>query len=136
MKKVAIIGKILTVGLMAAAMSGCASYMVVSGRNDELDKKALQLRAGPDGAFAAVDLLGLKGYWQAWKAAPAAMTGATLLDVGTAAAAAYAVTAISDSGNSDKPSTPSISNSGNGTVIVNTGSGGTSYTTTQTGAAE
>ena len=131
LKRLAFVGM---VALVAIVSSGCASYMVVSGRNSELDKKAIQLSATPNGAYAAVDLLGLKGYWETWKAEPARMTGATLLDVGTAAAAAWAVSAISDDGGSANPPTPSIQNNG-GTVIVNTGSGDTTYTTTTTGAA-
>ena len=135
MKALIRISMMLMVALVAIMASGCASYAVVSGRNHELDKKAVQLAATPNGAYAAVDLLGLKGYWEAWKAEPAKMTGATLLDAGTAGLAAWGVQKATSSGGSDKPSTPSIQNNG-GTVIVNTGSGNTSYSTTQTGAAE
>jgi hypothetical protein len=119
---------------IVAMMSGCASYSVVQGRNNELDRKALQVSATPNGGTLAVDMLGLKGYWQAWKAEPAKMTGATLLDVGTAAGAALLVNQATKS-NDSKPDAPAIQNNG-GTVIVNTGSGNTSYSTTQTGAAE
>lgn len=117
-----------------AMMSGCASYSVVQGRNSELDRKAVQLQATPNGATMAIDLLGAKGYWAAWKAEPATMTGATLLDALTAGAAVYGIQQATKS-NDDKSSTPAIQNNG-GTVIVNTGSGNTSYSTTQTGAAE
>lgn len=128
--------RIVAVIALMALSSGCASYSVVSGRNAELDKKAVQLSATPNGVYAAVDLLGLKGYWETWKAEPARMTGATLLDVGTAAAAAWGVNQITKSSDSDpKPSTPSIQNNG-GVVIVNTGSGGTSYTSAPAPAAE
>jgi hypothetical protein len=124
------------IAVMVIFGGGCASYSVVSGRNAELDKKAVQLSATPNGVYAAVDLLGLKGYWETWKAEPARMTGATLLDVGTAAAAAWGVNQITKSNDSDpKPSTPSIQNNG-GVVIVNTGSGGTSYTSAPAPAAE
>lgn len=128
--------RIVMVGMLAGLMmaSGCASYMAVSGRNAELDKKAVQLRATPDGAYAAVDLLGLKGYWQAWKAEPATMTGATILDGLTAAGAVWAIQQATQSDGDSKPSTPAVQNNG-GTVIINTGSGDTTYTTTTTGAA-
>jgi cytochrome bd-type quinol oxidase subunit 1 len=132
-KRIMVIGA----GMAMAAMlsSGCASYMVVQGRNAELDRRAVQLAVTPNGGTAAIDLLGLKGYWEAWKAEPVKMTGATLLDVGTAAGAAYLVNQATKSNEDSKPSTPAIQNNG-GTVIVNTGSGDTSYTTTTTGAAE
>lgn len=129
---------IMVIGTIVAAtvamMTGCASYSVVQGRNADLDRKAVQLSATPNGATMAIDLLGAKGYWQAWKAEPVKMTGATLLDAGTAAAAAYGVQKLTSKSESKSP-TPAIQNNG-GTVIVNTGSGNTSYSTTQTGAAE
>lgn len=132
-KRVMVIGAGMA---MVAAMlsSGCASALVVQGRNAELDRKAVQLAVTPNGGTAAIDLLGLKGYWAAWQAEPVKMTGATLLDVGTAAGAAYLVNQATKS-NDSKPDAPAIQNNG-GTVIVNTGSGDTSYTTTTTGAAE
>lgn len=127
--------RILVVGLIGASLlqAGCASYMVVQGRNSELDKRAVQLAATPNGALAAVDLLGLKGYWAAWQAEPAKMTGATLLDAATAAGAAYLVNeATKDDGKkSDVPA--NIENNG-GTVIINTGAGNASYSTTTSGA--
>lgn len=129
--------KVMMVGLVGAALlqAGCAQYMVVQGRNAELDRRAVQLAATPNGGSAAVDLLGLKGYWAAWQDEPAKMTGATLLDAATAAGAAYLVNEATKSRSDDKPSTPPIQNNG-GTVIINSGAGNASYTTTQTGAAE
>jgi hypothetical protein len=126
--------RIVEIAMAAAVMamaSGCASTLVVQGRNAELDRRAVQLAATPSGATAAVDLLGLKGYWAAWQAEPVKMTGATLLDVGAAAGAAYLVNQATKS-NDSEPATPSIQNNG-GTVIINSGSGDTTYTTT-TGA--
>jgi hypothetical protein len=121
---------------MAAMLSsGCASYMVVQGRNAELDRKAVQLAVTPNGGTAAIDFLGLKGYWAAWKAEPVKMTGATLLDAGTAAGAALLVNELTKDDGDSKQSPPAIENNG-GTVIINTGSGDTSYTTTTTGAPE
>jgi len=122
------------ISIMVIFGGGCASTLVVQGRNAELDRKAVQLAVTPNGGTAAIDLLGLKGYWAAWQAEPVKMTGATLLDVGTAAGAAYLVNQATKS-NDSKPDAPAIQNNG-GTVIVNTGSGDTSYTTTTTGAAE
>jgi hypothetical protein len=132
MKKRMMIGA--GMAMVAMLSSGCASYMVVQGRNSELERKAIQIQARPDGAILAVDLLNIRGYWETWKAEPAKMTGATLMDIGTAAGAAYLVNEATKS-NDSKSSTPAIQNNG-GTVIVNTGSGDTSYTTTTTGAAE
>ena len=76
-KRIMVIGA----GMAMAAMlsSGCASYMVVQGRNAELDRRAVQLAVTPNGGTAAIDLLGLKGYWEAWKAEPVKMTGATTM---------------------------------------------------------
>lgn len=125
--------QIVAVMAVAAMASGCASALVVRGRNADLDTRAVQLAATPNGATAAVDLLGLKGYWAAWKAEPAKMTGATLLDVGAAGLTAWGVQQATKS--SDSESTPNIENNG-GTVIINTGSGNASYSTTQSGAAE
>jgi hypothetical protein len=120
---------------IVAMMSGCASYAVVQGRNAELDRKAIQLAATPNGATLGIDLLGMKGYMAAWKAEPATMTGATLLDALTVGAAVYGIQQVTTGNEDDKPKMPQIQNNG-GTVIVNTGSGDTTYTTTQTGAAE
>lgn len=127
--------RIVEIAMVAAVMamaSGCASTLVVQGRNAELDRRAVQLAATPNGATAAIDLLGLQGYWAAWKAEPVKMTGATLLDVGTAGLVGWGVQQATKS-NDSAPATPTIQNNG-GTVIINSGSGDTTYTTTKTGA--
>jgi hypothetical protein len=105
-----------TIAAAAALTQGCASYLVVQGRNAELDRRAVQLSAAPGGAQAAIDLLGLKGYWQAWMAEPAKMTGATILDLGAAAGAAYLVQEASK--DDAKPETKVDASGNSGTIII------------------
>lgn len=131
MKKIAML--VLAVG-MVGLTNGCASYMVVQGRNAELDRKAVKLMAAPDGVQAGIDLMGLKGYWAAWKAEPLVMTGATLTDGILAAGTAYLVNEATKK-DEEPASQPTIQNNG-GTVIVNSGSGDASYQTTTTSSGE
>lgn len=129
--------KFVMLSLVAAASlftTGCASTYVVSShnRNTQLqqENRALQIAATPNGELrAGFNVLASKGYWQAWKSEPAAMTGATLLDLITGTAAVWGISEVRDANDDEdkvKP-LPVIQNTGGGVVIINTGSGGTSY---------
>lgn len=128
--------KFVMLSLVAAASlftTGCASTYVVSShnRNTQLqqENRALQIAATPNGELrAGFNVLASKGYWQAWKAEPAAMTGATLLDLITGTAAVWGISEVRDANDDDdKADVPVIQNMAGGTVIVNTGAGSASY---------
>ena len=88
--------------------SGCASVLVTSLHNENVQRRAqaLQFRAGPDGAAMLVDLLNLDGYFGAWQQHPWAMAGATIADLGTAAAIGVAIDE-SRSSSAPLPASPS-----------------------------
>lgn len=129
--------KFVMLSLVAAASlftTGCASTYVVSShnRNTQLqqENRALQIAATPNGELrAGFNVLASKGYWQAWKSEPAAMTGATLLDLITGTAAVWGISEVRDANDDDddKADVPVIQNMAGGTVIVNTGAGSASY---------
>jgi hypothetical protein len=105
--------------------SGCASVLVTSLHNQNIQQKAraLQFRADNTSAAFMIDLLDLQGYLGAWQEHPWAMGFATLADVGSAVGIGVA---ISESQSGPSKSTPAASTPGApGTVYdLRSGEGG------------
>ena len=78
-KMIAVLAVIVTIG------SGCASSYVAYQTNNANMRNVVKARAVQGGAMLSVDILGITdSYLQAWMQSPLKMTGATIIDAGTA----------------------------------------------------
>jgi hypothetical protein len=122
---VCIVGALALVAAFILAVcgaTGCASAYTVS-RHDRavMERHALQAQAQPggQGINLGLDVLGLTGYWQAWKDNPGAMTISTVADIGTAVGLAAAGNALfGDNGESKPVGVPSGSMGDDNTIII------------------